>query len=606
MRTFVTGGTGFVGKHLIDRLVHQGHAVRALVRPRPRSDADPVASLRKAGVEVVEGTLTDAAVLTKAVAGTDVVFHLAWQANRMSGPGRIASSAEEQHKANVQGCRALIEACRAACISRFVYTSTVSVYGAASVESARPVREDDLLARSGELHGRYWTGYAGPKIAVEELIQRLLPEPDYVILRPAMVYGAGAQFARSLVDRMTSGGPPSIGSHTIQWVHVQDLVTALMLAAARTEAANDVFNICGAEPVSTAEFQAAIRWLRQEALAGSGSGEPLPCFRLVQPKYDISKSRERLEFVPSVPFAEGLHEMVTAEVNAAPERPTVTYPATHRSLGTGRGPAPVARMGHTSEALRHNERLNRFYRWHQALERDGSFFGGSDFWNFGLWDGAVQSQREACENLMERLLSFIPAKVGRILDVACGKGGTTTYLLNYYPSERIVAINISEDQLEVCRTKAPEVDFQLMDAANMSFEDCSFENIICVEAACHFHTREAFLREAYRILKPGGRLVLSDCLMTIDSPTQPRQNYVGNLDEYREAFKRAGFEAGSLHDATEACWHGFRDSLAEFARTRLEGGEGTQQQYLGTLDWLRRTEPVAYVVGWCEKRPGRR
>jgi MPBQ/MSBQ methyltransferase len=63
-------------------------------------------------------------------------------------------------------------------------------------------------------------------------------------------------------------------------------------------------------------------------------------------------------------------------------------------------------------------------------------YGGSDFHNFGYWDQATTTQREACENLMEELLAFIPEKEGAILDVACGKGGTSRYLLKYYKSKR--------------------------------------------------------------------------------------------------------------------------------------------------------------------------
>src|SRR5262249_53155244 len=111
-----------------------------------------------------------------------------------------------------------------------------------------------------------------------------------------------------------------------------------------------------------------------------------------------------------------------------------------------------------------------------------AYFVHDDFWNFGYWNEDTESHLEACENLMEELLAFIPDKKGTILDVACGKGATTRYLLNYYEPGQVTGINISENQLKVCRKNAPGCTFLVMDAATMDFQDHSFDSLICVEA----------------------------------------------------------------------------------------------------------------------------
>jgi cyclopropane fatty-acyl-phospholipid synthase-like methyltransferase len=83
----------------------------------------------------------------------------------------------------------------------------------------------------------------------------------------------------------------------------------------------------------------------------------------------------------------------------------------------------------------------------------------SDFVNYGYWEPGTLTHEAACENLMERLLAFVIRKDGSILDVACGKGATTRYLLKYYPAESVTGINISEKQLEKCRLNAPNCNF---------------------------------------------------------------------------------------------------------------------------------------------------
>lgn len=186
----------------------------------------------------------------------------------------------------------------------------------------------------------------------------------------------------------------------------------------------------------------------------------------------------------------------------------------------------------------------------------------NEFWNFGLWRAGTSSHRQASENLMEELLAAIPDKKGRILDVACGRGATTRYLLRFYASSQVLGINISPKQLVMCRRIAPSCTFLLMDAADLAFEDRSLDAIICVEAAFHFNTREKFLAEAYRVLRPGGRLVMSDILLARTlvrmTPAVPDENYVATPSGYRALYTTVGFGGVKIRDVTAETWLAWR------------------------------------------------
>lgn len=216
--------------------------------------------------------------------------------------------------------------------------------------------------------------------------------------------------------------------------------------------------------------------------------------------------------------------------------------------------------------------VNRDYR---------TYFEDSGFYNFGLWGRETRSQREACEALLARLCALAPASPRRVLDVACGPGGTTRCLTERYPDGEVVGINVSERQLAAARERAPRATFERMNATRLEFPDAHFDAVFCVEAAFHFDTRDRFLAEAFRVTRPGGALVLTDMLFRgfyrplAEYGQIPRANLLRTPTALRDRIESAGYADVRVEDVTTASLSGFRKHVVAWpARERRSGRMG--------------------------------
>lgn len=218
MKAFVTGGTGFIGSHLVARLRARGDDVVALVRSPARA-----AHLQDLGSELAEGDLLDQEALRRGMDGCDAVFHVAG----VYRVGIPASQRPAMFEANVGGTESVLDAALATGVRRVVYVSTVNVFG-----NTRGRIVDETYRRPAK--GGFLSCYEETKFlahrAAEERIERGLP---VVIAMPGGVYGPGdhseigGQIERMRTGRMRFLTFPDLG---FNFVHVDDAVEGLLLA----------------------------------------------------------------------------------------------------------------------------------------------------------------------------------------------------------------------------------------------------------------------------------------------------------------------------------------------------------------------------------------
>lgn len=164
---------------------------------------------------------------------------------------------------------------------------------------------------------------------------------------------------------------------------------------------------------------------------------------------------------------------------------------------------------------------------------------------------------------------------GKILDVACGVGGMTNRLCRHFNAADITAINIAQDQLALAAPRVPEATFLKMDAADLQFDDGTFEHVICVEAA-HHPNEDAVPGGSPSCLEARGYLILGDVLfaqgatlgrqiryailshLSKQPPFDfPMENIVANIAAYTDVLWLAGFASVTVEDAVNRTWKPF-------------------------------------------------
>lgn len=307
MRALVTGAAGFIGSHLVDRLLGEGHEVLGVdsltdyyAIPRKRENLD--AAVEADRFELLEADLCDADLVTL-LEDVDVVFHQAGQ------PGVRRSWAAEFDtyvRNNVIATQRLLEAARATSVARIVYASSSSIYGEAV---DYPTGEDALPAPRSP--------YGVTKLAAEHLCSLYAAtwRIPTVALRYFTVYGSRQRpdmATHRLIECGRSGEPFSVfgdGRQIRDFTHVSDVVAANLAAAEADVPPGSVMNVAGGSATSLLEVAELVESLTGRAIdLRFQPGQPGDVSRTGA---DTHRAARLLGWEPRVELPEGVAEQVS-------------------------------------------------------------------------------------------------------------------------------------------------------------------------------------------------------------------------------------------------------------------------------------------------------
>ena len=235
-RILVTGGTGFIGSRLIERLVLEENAEARVLVHHPAH----AARVARLPVAIVQGDVLDAADLERAAEGCEMIFHCAY-----------GTSPDEtlQRRVNVEGTRNVFDAALGAKVKRVVHFSTLMVYGVTA--------DGDLDETAPRRY--FGNAYSDSKLDAEKLAFDYIRRHHLavVILQPTAVYGPFAlQWTQNVLEKMKTGRMILVdgGEGLRNAVYIDDLVSAALLAAVKEQAVGEAFLISGEAPVTWIEF----------------------------------------------------------------------------------------------------------------------------------------------------------------------------------------------------------------------------------------------------------------------------------------------------------------------------------------------------------------
>lgn len=300
----VTGGTGFIGGRLVEKLVLEcGAKVRVLVH-----NFSHAARIARFPVEMVQGEITDIEAVRRAASGCGVIFHCAYGSS---------GTAKQRRAVTVSGTESVAKAALFTG-ARMVHFSTVSVYGRAADGD---LDETAPRKRSGDL-------YADAKLSAEQLVFKYHRKYGLsaVVIQPTIVYGPfGGFWTVGPISQLKSGYVVLIngGNGLCNAVYVDDVVNAALLAAVKDEAIGEAFLVSAENPVTWRDFYGAYENMLNTQATVSMSLDELRAYTKQQSKanstlrqvQDMLRDPELRGRIAQLPVVAGPYRLLRAIVS---------------------------------------------------------------------------------------------------------------------------------------------------------------------------------------------------------------------------------------------------------------------------------------------------